>query len=73
MDLNDRAWGTGPRRWESRYIVTESGVVRLIDEDTEEGSALFVWVWLELGVDFGDEGRGHRGEQTCLLSDRYVS
>ena len=42
----------------------------LVDQDTEEGGRLFVWVWPELRVDLDDECGSHRGEQTGLLSDQ---
>ena len=37
-----------------------------MDEDTKESGGLFVWVWLQLGVDLDDERRGHGREQTSL-------
>jgi len=73
LDLDSCVWGTGPSWWESGNIIAESGAVYLVDQDAEEGGRLFVWVWPDLGVDLDDEGGGHRGEQTGLLSDRYVS
>ena len=63
-------WGAGPSWWESGNIVTKSGVVCLVDQDTEEGDRLFVWVWPELRVDLDDKCGSHRGEQTGLLSDQ---
>ena len=51
-------WGTGPLR-DGRSATVESGVVHLVDEDTEEGSGLFVRVWLELRVDQDDECGSH--------------
>ena len=37
-----------------------------MDEDAEERGGLFVWVFLQLGLDLDDECRGHGGEQTSL-------
>jgi len=52
--------------WDCRNVVAESSVVDLVNEDSEEGSRLFIWVWLELGLDLDDERGSHRGEQTGL-------
>jgi len=57
--------GAGPLRY-CGNVVTESGVVDLVDEDTEESGGLFVGVWLELRVDLDDECGGDGGEQTSL-------
>ena len=37
-----------------------------MDEDAEESGGLFVWVFLQLGLDLDDECRGHGREQTGL-------
>jgi len=58
--------GTGPRQWNCGNVITEGGVVDLVDEDTEESGCLFVRVLLELGVDFDDERGSDGGEQTSL-------
>jgi len=55
----------GPLR-ERGNIATEHGVVHLVKHDPEESGGLISWVWLELGVDLDDEGRGNGGEQTGL-------
>ena len=49
-----------------RNVVTKSGVVYLIDEDTEEGGGLFIRVLLELRLNLDDECRRHCGKQTSL-------
>jgi len=64
--MDDLVWRAGPlrNRWD---VVAESGVVHLVDQDAEESGGLFVWVGLELGIDFDDEGRSHSREQTGLM------
>ena len=47
-------------------VVSERGVVDLVDEDTEKGGSLVIWIRLELGIDLYDEGGSHCGEQTGL-------
>ena len=37
-----------------------------MDEDAKESGGLFVWVFLQLGLDLSDECRGHGREQTGL-------
>jgi hypothetical protein len=51
---------------EVRRVATERGVVHLVKEDSEESGGLLGRVWLELGMDLDDEGRGDGGEQTSL-------
>ena len=52
-------------RWD---VAAKSGVVHLVGQDAEESSGLFVWVGLELGVDFYNEGGCYGREQTGLSS-----
>ena len=66
--MDNHMWGTGPLR-DRGDVAAESGVVHLIDQDTEEGGCFFIWVWLELGVDLDDEGGGDGREQTGLPSE----
>ena len=47
-------------------VASESGVVRVVKEDTKEICALFVRVRLQLRMDVDDEGGGHSGEETSL-------
>ena len=65
--MNDFVWRAGPLRdrWD---IVAESGAVHLVNQDAEKSGGLFVWVGLELRVDFDDEGGSHSREQTSLSS-----
>jgi len=49
-----------------RNLVTESGIVQRVDDDTEESGGLFIRVSLELGVDLDDECGGYGGEQTGM-------
>ena len=58
-------WGTGPL-WECRNVVTESGVIQLVNDDTEESGGLFVRVLLELGLDVDNERRGYCRKQAGL-------
>ena len=63
--MDDRAWRTRPLR-DCWNIIAESGVVDLVDEDTEESSGFVVRVGLELRLDLDDEGGSDGGEQTGL-------
>jgi len=47
-------------------VATKRGIVHLVKHDSQESGGLIRWVWLELGVDLDDEGRGDGGEQTGL-------
>jgi len=58
--------GTGPRWWDCGNVITEGGVVDLVDEDTEESGSLFVRVLQELGVDLDDECGSNGGKETSL-------
>jgi len=72
LSLNDGAWRAGPL-WNPRCFVTESGVVDLVDEDTEESGSFFVWVRLEPGVDLDNEGGSNCREQTSLCSESILA
>ena len=65
--MDNRGRGPGPLL-DRRDIIAKGGVIHFVDEDTEESSGVFVWVGLELGVDFDDEGGSHCREQTRLTS-----
>ena len=65
LDLDDRGRRTRPL-WEGGSVVSEGGIVDLVDEDTEEGGGLVTRVRLELGLDVEDEGGRDGGEQTSL-------
>ena len=65
MDLNHRAGRPGPLR-DGRDVVSERGVVDLVDEDPEESCGFIVWVGLQLGVELDDECGGNCREQTSL-------
>ena len=65
LDLDYRAGRTCPL-WECRRVVSEGGVVKLVDKDTEEGCSYVVRILLEVGVDLDDECGGDGGEQTSL-------
>jgi hypothetical protein len=52
--------------WEGGNVVSEGGVVDLVDKDAEESGGLVVRVLLEVRVDLDDECRGDGGEQTGL-------
>ena len=66
--MDNRGWRAGPLR-DHGNVVTEGGVVDLVDEDTEESSGLVVGVRLELGVDLDGECGGDGGEQTGLYHE----
>ena len=48
--------------WEGRGVVSEGGIVDLVDKDAEESSSLSTRVRLELRPDIEDESRGDSGE-----------
>ena len=54
--------------WENGNLVSKSGVVDLVNEDTEKRGGLVVGIRLELRVDVGGEGRGKSRRQTRLVS-----
>ena len=53
---------------EGGNVVSEGGVVHLVEEDAEEGDGLFIGIGLELGVELNDKCRGDCGEQTSLCA-----
>lgn len=65
MCRDDRAWRTGPRL-NPRNFASDSEVVLLVEEDTEESGGFALRVWLELGVDIDDERGNYGGDQTSL-------
>ena len=60
LNMNNRAGRTNPL-WEGGNVVSESGVVDLVNENTEQSGRLVVGVGLELRIDFdyecGSDGR----------------
>ena len=55
--------GRGPvPLWEGRNIVSEGGVVDLVNKDAEEGSSLVVRVRPQFRVDIDDEGGSYGRE-----------
>ena len=68
MDLDNRARGASPL-WESRnVVVSERGVVNLVNENTKESGGLAVGIRFELGVDLDDKGGSDCREQTGLYT-----
>jgi hypothetical protein len=63
----DHRWGRACPLWEGGNVVSERGVVDLVNEDPEEGGCLVTRVGLQLRVDFDDECGGDGGEQTSLI------
>ena len=66
MDLDDRGRRTVPL-WESGNIVSEGGVIDLVDEDAKEGGSLVVGIRLKLRVDLNDKRGSHCGEYAGLM------
>jgi hypothetical protein len=66
LDIDQRARGARPLR-ERRNVVSEGGVVDLVDEDSEEGGGLIAGVRLELRIDLDNECGGNCRKQTCLI------
>jgi hypothetical protein len=52
--------------WEGGNVVSEGGVVHLVDEETEESGGLVVRVLLKVGVDLDDECGCDGRKQTGL-------
>ena len=52
--------------WEGWDVISEGGIINLVDEHAEEGRGLITRVRLKFGVDLNDERRGDSGEQTGL-------
>jgi hypothetical protein len=71
LDVDDRAGRACPL-WEGGDVISEGGVIDLIDKDTEEGGGLGVRVLLEVRVDLDDECGGHCREQTGLGPSWHV-
>ena len=65
LNLNHRTGWAGPL-WEGGNVVSEGGVVRLVDENTKEGGSLVIGIGLELRVELDDKSGGDRREQTSL-------
>ena len=61
LDLDYRVRRAGPL-WEGGSVVSEGGIVDLVDEDTEESGSLVTRVGLELRLDIKDESRCDGGE-----------
>lgn len=49
--------GPGPL-WEGGRVVSEGGIVDLMNEDAEEGGGFFTRVWLELRIHLDNECGG---------------
>ena len=52
--------------WKGRNAVAKGGLVHIIEDDTEEGGGLLIWIGLKLGVDLDDEGGSDGREQASL-------
>ena len=64
--MNNRPGRAGPLR-EGRNVISERGMVYIVNEDSEEGMGLVVGIGLKLRVDLVDECGGNSREQTGLL------
>ena len=69
--MDNSAGRTSPLR-EGGNVVSEGGVVDLVNEDTEESGGLVVRVGLELRIDLDDECGGDGREQTSLRLCQHV-
>ena len=65
LDMDYRVGRACPLR-EGGSVVSEGGVVNLVDKDAEESDGLITRVGLELRLDVENECRGDCGEQTSL-------
>ena len=64
--MDHGAWRAIPL-WESGDVVSKSGVVNLVNKDSEESGGFITRVGLEMGVDLDDECRGDSREKTSLM------
>lgn len=48
-------------------VISECGVVNLVDKDPEERSGLFTRVGVQLRIDLDDESGGNSRKQTSLF------
>ena len=64
--MNHRAWRAGPLR-KGRNIVSERGIIDLVDEDPEECGSLVTRVGFELRVDLDDERGGNGRKKSSLF------
>ena len=64
----DNCGGWAGPLWESGNLVSERGIVDLVNKDAEEGSGLVTWVGLKLGADLDDECRSDCGKETSLAA-----
>lgn len=51
----------------SGNVISECGVIDLVDQDPEESDGLVTRARLEFGVDCDNECRGNSGKQTSLI------
>ena len=67
LDLDHRVRRPGPL-WEGGDVVSESGVVDLVNKKAEEGGGLFAGIGLEFGIDLDDKCGGDSRKQTSLCA-----
>ena len=65
LNLDDRVGRAAPL-WESRNIVSERGVIDLVNKNAKESCGVVARIGLELGVDLDDGCGGDCREQTGL-------
>ena len=53
--------------WEGWNVVSERGVVHLVNKDAEESGGFVTRVGTEFRVDLNNEGGGYGREQTSLI------
>ena len=58
--------------WDGGSVISEGGVVDLVDKDAEESGSLLARVRLELRLDVENECRGDSGEQTSLCLGQHM-
>ena len=59
MGEEERSWGALPA-WKCGNFAPESGVVHIVEDDTQERNGFIARVWSELGL-IEDDGGGDRG------------
>ena len=58
--------GRSSSLWENGNLVSEHGVVNLVEEDVEQSSGIITQIGLKLRVDLNDENGCNGGKQTGL-------
>ena len=72
FDVDHRVGWAGPL-WEDGNVVSEGGIVDLVNQDAEESCSLVAWVRLQLRVDLNDERGRDGGKETSLAPQLEIA